>query len=171
MLLFGKSERSFLKVYDDLTGCRFGRVQEFAWNLVGIGICPFSTVSFPTLHHKSRSLARKRGKWCNLRFSFFLLLFFYLQIHCCRSWLAASKRSGGRRASPRCLFICTIISSCTKEQRQDIWCNTIAGSVPRGAPVCCVQSDHRTGSVQAAAPELLLPVTREPQRRITVAYF
>lgn len=27
-----------------------------------------------------------------------------------------------------------IISSCTKEQQQDIWCNTIAGSVPRGVP-------------------------------------
>ena len=34
---------------------------------------------------------------------------------------------------PLCLFICKFISSCPKEQRQDIWCNTIAGSVPRGA--------------------------------------
>lgn len=34
---------------------------------------------------------------------------------------------------PLCLFICMIISSCPKEQQQDIWCNTIAGSVPRGA--------------------------------------
>lgn len=96
--------------------------------------------------------------------------FLYLQIHCCHGGLAASKHGGGRHASPRCLFICTIISSCTKEQRQDIWCNTIAGSVPRGAPVCCVQSDRRTSSVQVAGPELLLPVTREPQHRITAAF-
>lgn len=34
---------------------------------------------------------------------------------------------------PLCLFICMIISSRPKEQRQDIWCNTIAGSAPRGA--------------------------------------
>lgn len=34
---------------------------------------------------------------------------------------------------PLCLFICMIISSCPKEQQQDIWCNTIAGPVPRGA--------------------------------------
>lgn len=34
---------------------------------------------------------------------------------------------------PPCLFICLIISPCPKEQQQDIWCNTIAGSVPRGA--------------------------------------
>lgn len=99
--------------------------------------------------------------------SFFFLC---LQIYCCHGGLAASKHGGGWRVSPRCLFICTIISSCTKEQRQDIWCNTIAGSVPRGAPVCCVQSDHRTSSVQVAGPELLLPVTREPQRCITAAF-
>lgn len=80
MLLFGKSERSFLKVYDDLTGRRFGRVQAFAWNFVGSGIWPFWTVSFPTLRHKSQSLTRKRCKRCNLRFSFlllFLLFFIY----------------------------------------------------------------------------------------------
>lgn len=35
---------------------------------------------------------------------------------------------------PLCLFICMIISSCPKAQQQDIWCNTIAGSVPWRAP-------------------------------------
>lgn len=32
-----------------------------------------------------------------------------------------------------------IFSSCPKEHQQDIWCNTIAGSVPRGAlcALCC----------------------------------
>lgn len=68
-------------------------------------------------------------------FSFF---FCFLQINRCHSWLSCFKRRGthARRAThlPRCLFICMIISSCTKEQQQDIWCNTIAGSVPRGAP-------------------------------------
>lgn len=85
------------------------------------------------------------------------------------SWLVSRVQTQWQSTRlPRCLFICTIISSCTKEQRQDIWCNTIAGSLPRGAPVCCVQSDHRTGSVQAAGPNLLLPMAKKPQRRITV---
>lgn len=105
LLLFGKSGRSFLKVHDELTSCRFGTLQAFAWNFVGIGICPFWTCSFPTLHHKSQSRSRKRCKRCNLRFSF-LSLFFYLQIHCCHGWLAAlqTQRRSTRLPSLFCLF-------------------------------------------------------------------
>lgn len=40
---------------------------------------------------------------------------------------------------PLCLFICMIISSCPKEQQQDIWCNTIAGSVPWGLLLLLIQ--------------------------------
>lgn len=52
----------------------------------------------------------------------------------------------GQSAAAASLFVCTIIISCPKVQQQDIWCNTIAGSVPRGAPLRSRHS-HR-GSVQ-----------------------
>lgn len=42
-------------------------------------------------------------------------------------------RVAAYKTPPCCLFICMIISSCPKEQQQDIWCNTMAGSVPCGA--------------------------------------
>lgn len=138
-LLYGKSEGSFLKVHDDLTGYRLGRVQAFAWNFAGIEVCPSWTVSLPTLHHRVDPFPEKE-----------IFFFFFFT-----DPLPLQTRHGGeRRTAPRCLLICTIISSCTKAQRQDIWCNTIAGSVPRGAPVCCVQSDlqERPSRSAAASP-------------------
>lgn len=77
-LLYGKSEGSFLKVHDDLTGCRFGRVQAFAWNFAGIGIRPFWTVRLPTLHHRVDPFPEKETSGATPFFHlFFHFLFFY----------------------------------------------------------------------------------------------
>lgn len=65
----------FLELYCDfLTGCRFWRLQTFAWNFVEFGIRPFWTASFPTLHHKSRE--RESGG-ATSAFHFFCLLYLF----------------------------------------------------------------------------------------------
>lgn len=127
-----------------------------------LGTRPLWTRDFSTLRHINPKVIHFPTKRQVLS-SFF---FFFLQINHCHSWLNCFKRRGthARRAThlPRCLFICMIISSCTKEQQQDIWCNTIAGSVPRGAPSALFSKT--TGVFNSAVRTVALSATLASRR-------